>query len=242
VKSLEVNPCDDTTLIGLLVLALTARNVTIQTDDYNRPARTDLVQSITEGGRLSQDAERMRVVARQILASVLSCTLGRGDSGLVARIAGHALGADAHIGNMATEDFLGCLSKAGIEKVGSSLRVLPRPRAKDTRAEVIKQAAGTTYVHPAAHFALTEVEVAFHQEPTRVYSWHSGGSDEESAEDISGEGGQQTDDADDGDGEPGQGEGRASSEGNEDGQDHVGRYRSLRQSPGLRTKPPDRIG
>jgi ParB family chromosome partitioning protein len=64
VKSLEVNDCDDTTLIGLLVLALTAKNVAIQTDDYIRPARTDLVQSIAEGGRLSQDAERMRVVAR----------------------------------------------------------------------------------------------------------------------------------------------------------------------------------
>jgi hypothetical protein len=126
VKSLEVNDCDDTTLIGLFVLALTAKNVAIQTDDYIRPARTDLVQSITEGGRLSQDAERMRVVARQMLASVLSCSLGRGDRGLVARIAGDALGADAHIGNMATEDFLGCLSKAGIDKVGSSLRVLPR--------------------------------------------------------------------------------------------------------------------
>jgi len=41
---------------------------------------------------------------------------------------------------MAREDFLGCLSKAWIEKVGSSLRILPSPRAKDTRAEVIKQA------------------------------------------------------------------------------------------------------
>jgi ParB family chromosome partitioning protein len=171
VKSLEVNSYDDTTLIGLLVLALTARNVTIQTDDCNRPARTDLVQSITEGGRLSQDAERMRVVAREMLASILSCTLGRGDSGLVARIAGEALGADSHIGNMATEEFLGCLSKAGIEKVGSGLRVLPRPRAKDTRAEVIKQAAGTTYVHPAAHFALTEAEIALHAEKPRDYSW-----------------------------------------------------------------------
>ena len=239
VKSLEVNPCDDTTLIGLLVLALSARNVTIQTDDYDRPARTNLVQSITEGGRLSQDAERMRVVARQILAGILSCTLGRGDSGLVARIAGDALGADSHIGNMATEDFLGCLSKAGIEKVGSSLRVLPCPRAKDTRAEVLKQAAGTTYVHPAAHFALTEAEVALHQEPPRVYSWDSGGSDEEPAEDSSREGGQQTDDAgDDGlgeDDEPGQGEGRASSDDSEAGQDHVGR-RSSRQSPGLQTE------
>ena len=75
---------------------------------------------------------------------------------------------------MATEDFLGCLSKAGIEKVGSSLRVLPRPRVKDTRAEVIKQASGTTYVHPAALFALTKAELALHTETPREYSWERG--------------------------------------------------------------------
>ena len=171
VKSLEVNACDDMTLIGLLVLAFDAKNVTVQSDRPTHSTRTKLVQSITEGGRLTHDAERLRVVARQMLATVLSCSLGRGDSGLVARIAGDALGADAHIGNMATEDFLGCLSKAGIEKVGSALRVLPRPRAKDTRAEVIKQASGTTYVHPAALFALTEAELALHAEAPREYSW-----------------------------------------------------------------------
>ena len=171
VKSLEVNACDDMTLIGLLVLAFDAKNVTVQSDRPTHSTRTKLVQSITEGGRLTHDAERLRVVARQMLATVLSCSLGRSDSGLVARIAGDALGADAHIGNMATEDFLGCLSKAGIEKVGSSLRVLPRPRAKDTRAEVIKQASGTTYVHPAALFALTEAELALHAEAPREYPW-----------------------------------------------------------------------
>ena len=171
IKSLEVNACDDMTLIGLLVLALNARNVTVQTDRPTRSTRTTLVQSITEGGRLTHDAERLRVAARQMLATVLSCSLGQGDSGLVARIAGEALGADVHIGSMATEDFLGCLSKAGIEKVGSSLRVLPRPRVKDTRAEVIKQASGTTYVHPAAHFGLTEAELALHAEAPREYAW-----------------------------------------------------------------------
>src|SRR5208282_4522053 len=108
VKSLEVNARDDMTLIGLLVLALDARNVSVQTDRPTHSTRTRLVQSITEGGRLTHDAERLRVVARQMLAAVLSCSIGRSDSGLVARIAGDALGADAHIGNMATEDFLGC--------------------------------------------------------------------------------------------------------------------------------------
>src|SRR5271168_4408452 len=111
VKSLEVNAVDDATLIGLLVLALNARNVSIQTQGSGLATRTKLVQSITEGGRLTQDVESLRVVARQMLANVLSCSLGHGDSGLPARIAGDAIGADAHLGNMATEEFLSCLSK-----------------------------------------------------------------------------------------------------------------------------------
>ena len=150
VKSLEVNAVDDATLIGLLILALNARNVSIQTHGSGHATRTKLVQSITEGGRLSHDVERLRVVARQTLANVLSCSLGHGDSGLPARIAGDAIGADAHLGNMATEEFLSCLSKTAIERVGSSLNVLPRQRVKDTRAAVIAEAAGSTYIHPAA--------------------------------------------------------------------------------------------
>jgi ParB family chromosome partitioning protein len=188
VKSLEVNACDDMTLIGLLVLALDARNVSVQTDRPTHSTRTKLVQSITEGGRLTHDTERLRVVARQMLANVLSCSIGRSDSGLVARIAGNALGADAYIGNMGAEDFLRCLSKSGIEKVGSSLCVLPRPRAKDTRAEVIKQASGTAYVHPAALFALSKAEIALHAETRRDYSWSSL-SPGEDAQNIDGDAG-----------------------------------------------------
>ena len=82
VKSLEVNACDDMTLIGLLVLAFDAKNVTVQSDRPTHSTRTKLVQSITEGGRLTHDAERLRVVARQMLGAVLSCSIGRSDSGL----------------------------------------------------------------------------------------------------------------------------------------------------------------
>ena len=110
----------------------------------------------------------MRVVARQMLANVLSCSLGHGDSGLPARIAGDAIGADAHLGNMATEEFLSCLSKAAIERVGSSLHVQPRQRVKDTRAAVLTEAAGSTYVHPAALFALSRAEIDHHSEAPRV--------------------------------------------------------------------------
>ena len=182
-KSFEVNACEDVSLIGLLILSLGARNVNIQTKDSTHATREKLVQSITEGRRLTQDAERLRVVARQMLASVLSCSLGHGDSGLVARIAGETLGADAHLPDMANEDFLSCLSKAGIEKVASSLGALPRPRVKETRAEVIRQASGSTFVHPAAHFALSEAEIALHQEPPRVYSWESAGAEDDLSDD-----------------------------------------------------------
>ena len=65
------------------------------------------------------------------------------------------------------------------------MRVLPRPRAKDTRAEVIKQASGTTYVHPAALFALTEAELALHAEAPREYSW---GHDDPGEDDQDGAG------------------------------------------------------
>ena len=182
VKSLEVNAVDDATLIGLLILALNARNVSIQTHGSGHPTRTKLVQSITEGGRLSHDVERLRVVARQTLANVLSCSLGHGDSGLPARIAGDAIGADAHLGNMATEEFFSCLSKTAIERVGSSLNVLPRQRVKDTRAAVIAEATGSTYIHPAALFALSQAEIAHHSEAPRDYSWGYGDTDDASDE------------------------------------------------------------
>jgi ParB family chromosome partitioning protein len=187
VKGLEANPIDDATLIGLLILALNARNVSIQTHGGSgTPTRTKLVQSITEGGCLSQDVERLRVVARQTLANVLSCSLGHGDSGLPARIAGDAIGADVHLGNMATEDFLSCLSKAAIERVGSSLNVQPRQRVKDTRAAVVTEAAGSTYVHPAALFALSQAEIAHHSEAPRDY-WSNYGDDDDRS-DETGEG------------------------------------------------------
>jgi ParB family transcriptional regulator, chromosome partitioning protein len=83
---------------------------------------------------------------------------------------------------MATDDFLSCLSKAAIERVGSSLNVQPRQRVKDTRAAVITEAVGSTYVHPAALFALTQAEIAHHSEAARDYWSRYGGADDGSDE------------------------------------------------------------
>ena len=177
-KALAENAIDDATLIGLLILSLTAQNVSIRTGDYSSSDRTKIAQQITQGGRLTQDLDALRQAAREMLASFLSCRPGMNDSGLPARIAGDAIGADLHLASMASEEFLSCLSKPAIETAASSLGVLPRPRAKDTRAELIKAAAGGSFVLPAASFALSADEVARLSEPPRSFSWDEGGEDE----------------------------------------------------------------
>ena len=63
-----------------------------------------------------------------------------------------------------------------------SLNVLPRQRVKDTRAAVVAEAAGSTYIHPAALFALSQVEIAHHSEAPGDYSWGYGDTDDASDE------------------------------------------------------------
>jgi hypothetical protein len=82
----------------------------------------------------------------------------------------------------ATEEFLSCLSRTAIERVGSSLNVLPRQRVKDTRAAVVAEAAGSTYIHPAALFALSQAEIEHHSEAPRDNSWGYGDTDDASDE------------------------------------------------------------
>ena len=152
-KALSENTFDDITLIGMLLLALNASNVDIKTGDYIRNKRQRLFQRITEGGHLTQDLDLLRNSARELLALVFSCRPGFNSSGLAARFAGDAIAADAHLPNMATEEFLPCLSKAALERAAASIGAVPGQRAKDTRAAIIKHTVNTTFVLPAAHFA-----------------------------------------------------------------------------------------
>ena len=73
-----------------------------------------------------------------MLIDVLSCRENRSDSGVVARVAGEAIGADSFLPNMGTEEFLSCLSRTALEATCKDTPVLPRPRVKDTRAELVK--------------------------------------------------------------------------------------------------------
>ena len=127
-KALSENTFDDITLIGMLLLAFNANNVEIKTGEYIRNKRHRLFQRITEGGHLTQDLALLRDSARELLALVFSCRPGFNSSGLAARFAGDAIAADAHLPNMATEEFLPCLSKAALERAAASIGVVPGQR------------------------------------------------------------------------------------------------------------------
>ncbi|VFU17520.1 ParB N-terminal domain-containing protein [Methylocella tundrae] len=177
-KALLENPFDDVTLIGLLVLAFSATNISIRTGNYSSDDRNKILQSITEGGRLTQDLDILRRGARGMLASFLSSRPGMNDSGLVARLAGDVIGADQHLPNMATEEFLSCLSKAAVESAAASVSVLPQPRAKDTRAALIAQIGESAFIHPAAHFPLTEAEREKFENSLRTCRYYYGDTEE----------------------------------------------------------------
>ena len=163
-QALRENEIDDQTLIGLLVLALAGKNVTVQSPVERATfrqmdGRGQVAGQVIEGGVLTGDPDTVRTAARAMLGQVLSCRDGMTDSGAVARVAGDAIGADRFLPNMATDDFLKCLSKGAMERAASAERVLPRNTGKATRAALIEQVGQGTYILPAARFALTRAEL-----------------------------------------------------------------------------------
>ena len=94
VKALGREGLTSETLIGLLVLALAADNVSIRTHEY-APIQS-IAGVIAEGGKLTSDTALIHTTAIKVLQTVLNCRLAYGvGSGLAARIAGEAIGADA---------------------------------------------------------------------------------------------------------------------------------------------------
>ena len=190
-KAFAEDPIDDLTLIGLLVLALAGKNVEVRTGIANEElrfhGRAILAARITENGTLTADPDTLRKAARDALqiALGLRTTNYGGNSGLVARIAGGAVNADRHLGGMATEEFLSCLSKAEIEAVASANGILPKPTGKATRAAVVAHFKDGDYVYPGATFGLMSDELAAHAAAAnpRRHSWEEDGEDGETLED-----------------------------------------------------------
>ena len=170
---------DDRTLIALLVLALAGKNVNISSgasvDHWGREA---IAASITEGGVLTAAGDTVRIAARSMLTASLSCRDNMTSSGNVARIAGDAIGSSLYLPNMATDEFLSCLSKSAVEKAATAEGVRAEARAKDTRARLIERFKDGVYVYPPAHFSLSaeELKVAKEAEARRYVPGHGWGA------------------------------------------------------------------
>ena len=151
-------PIEDDTLMALLILAFTGQNVSVTTGSSgiycgsNKLAKHAVVLFNAEG-KLDFDMETLRVAARSMLIDVLSCRENATKSGIVARVAGGTIGADAFLPTMGTEDFLSCLSRPALEASCKETPVLPRQRVKDTRAALVEHFKEGLFVHPSAHFA-----------------------------------------------------------------------------------------
>jgi ParB family transcriptional regulator, chromosome partitioning protein len=160
-QALADTPIEDDTLLGMLILAFGGGNVSVDSgSDLRGEDRRAICRTLTEGGVLTTDLDLLRRAARKMLVAVLSCRENRSQSGSVARIAGEAIGASLRLPNMATEDFLSCLSRGALETAARAEGVNIAPRAKDTRARLVTHFHEGTFVYPGARFLLTPEEQA----------------------------------------------------------------------------------
>lgn len=173
-QALQEADIDETSLVALLVLALAGQNVTVSSGaglaGYERET---IGTALIEGGVLTRDRATIHAAARSMLAAVLSCRENMSNSGIVARVAGDAIDASLHLPSMATEEFLSCLSKAGVEKAAAGEGVRVEIRGKDTRANLVERFKDGHYVHPAALFRLSPDEAAG-SKATRANRWVPG--------------------------------------------------------------------
>jgi len=184
-QALADTPIEDDTLLGMLILAFGGDNVSVDSgSDLRGDDRRAICRALTEGGVLTADLDLLRQAARKMLIGVLSCRENRSQSGPFARIAGEAIGASFRLPNMATEEFLSCLSRGALETVAVAESVNIAPRAKDTRARMVTRFKDGTFVYPGALFRLTPEEQEAAERPRGRAGWVN----PETAED--GEGGE----------------------------------------------------
>ncbi|WP_296082181.1 ParB N-terminal domain-containing protein [uncultured Agrobacterium sp.] len=151
-------PIEDDMLMALMVLAFAGQNVRVDSGAdgtfyggkrFSRHA----VGLFDEHGKLAFDQDTLRAAVRSVLIDVLSCRRGMSNSGMVARIAGEAIGADEFLPNMGSEDFLLCLSRQALEASCAEASVQPRQKVRETRAALVEHFATKHFVHPSGRFA-----------------------------------------------------------------------------------------
>jgi hypothetical protein len=89
-------PIEEDTLLALLVLARNSDN------PYGRGRCEAIAARLIGEDGIVADREVLVTTAREMLIEVMSCREGRLSSGVVARVAGGAIGADSFLPNMAT--------------------------------------------------------------------------------------------------------------------------------------------
>ena len=151
-------PIEDDMLMALMVLAVAGQNVRIDsgadgTFYGGKRFSRHVVGLFDEHGKLAFDQDTLRVAVRSVLIDVLSCRRGMSNSGMVARIAGEAIGADEFLPNMGSEDFLLCLSRQALEASCAEASVQPRPKVRETRTALVEHFATKYFVHPSGRFA-----------------------------------------------------------------------------------------
>jgi len=157
-EALSRTPIEDDTLMALLVLAFAGTNVTVMSgaSDASLYGSASLgehaARLFNAEGAFEFDMDTLRMAVRSLLIDVLSCREGRSKSGIVARVAGDAIGADGFLANMGTEEFLSCLSRPALEAACKDTPVLPCQRVKDTRAALVEHFTENRFVHSSALF------------------------------------------------------------------------------------------
>ncbi|MBY3122907.1 ParB/RepB/Spo0J family partition protein [Rhizobium laguerreae] len=166
-EALARAPIEDDTLMAMLVLAFAGQNVSVDSGSEvsghhygSRRFVRHVVRLIGESGKLEFDMDTLRVVARLTLIDALSARTNRSDSGVVVRVAGDAIGADAYLPNMGTEEFLTCLSRPALEASCGGTSVVPCPRVRDTRAALVEHFKEERFVHQSALFAPDDAKLA----------------------------------------------------------------------------------
>lgn len=151
-------PIEDDMLMALMVLAFAGQNVRVDSGAdgtfyggkrFSRHA----VGLFNEHGKLAFDQDTLRVAVRSVLIDVLSCRRGMSNSGMIARIAGEAIGADEFLPNMGSEEFLLCLSRQALEASCAEASVQPRQKVRETRAALVEHFATEHFLHPSGRFA-----------------------------------------------------------------------------------------
>ncbi|RWB58712.1 MAG: plasmid partitioning protein [Mesorhizobium sp.] len=158
-EALARAPIEDDTLMALLVLAFAGQNISVASGarDISYFGAASLgehaARLFNPEGVLEFDMDELRAAVRSLLIDVLSCRENRSNSGIVARVAGDAIGADDFLPNMGSEEFLSCLSRSALEASCKDTPVLPRQKVKDTRAALVEHFREGRLIHPAALFA-----------------------------------------------------------------------------------------